>query len=218
MKVLGICGSPRKKGNTATLMEHALKGAADKGADIRLAHLYGYEFKGCVSCYSCKKPGGAHYGRCAARDGLSPLLEEAMAADALVLGSPVFYGGQSGVMRCFLERLLYPLYPFSDHKTLGSRPIPSLFIYTMGGPRAQAEKDSYFEGIDLMTRWLEQLLLAPSKVLMRCATMHQDDYTPFGPLRFDVEARRRDFVETFPRDCLEAESMGASLIGEAHLP
>lgn len=213
MKILGICGSPRKRGNTAELVRHALDGAAAAGAETRFAHLYDYEFKGCLSCYSCKKPQGGSFGRCAVRDALRPLLEEALSADGLVLGSPVYYGAQSGVMRCFLERLLYPLYPFADSKTLNARPIPSVFVYTMAAPLERAESEGYMTGIERIRLWLEQLLVAPSRVLLSCETMHQEDYAPFGPVRFDVEARRVIHAENFPEDCRRAGELGASLAG-----
>ena len=54
MKLLAINGSPRKKWNTAMLLEHALNGAASKGATTELIHLYDLDFKGCTSCFACK--------------------------------------------------------------------------------------------------------------------------------------------------------------------
>ena len=54
MKVIAVNGSPRKKWNTATLLERALEGAASKGAETELVHLYDLDFKGCVSCFACK--------------------------------------------------------------------------------------------------------------------------------------------------------------------
>ncbi len=75
MKVIAINGSPRKKWNTATLLGHALEGAALKGAETELVHLYDLDFKGCVSCFACKTRGGKSYGKCAVKDDLKPLFE-----------------------------------------------------------------------------------------------------------------------------------------------
>lgn len=55
MKVIAFNGSPRKKWNTATLLENVLDGARAKGAQCELVHLYDVGFKGCVSCFECKK-------------------------------------------------------------------------------------------------------------------------------------------------------------------
>jgi len=54
MKVMAFNGSPRKKWNTATLLEKALEGASSKGAETELIHLYDLNYKGCISCFSCK--------------------------------------------------------------------------------------------------------------------------------------------------------------------
>ncbi|MFA5112372.1 MAG: flavodoxin family protein, partial [Desulfobaccales bacterium] len=98
MKVIAVNGSPRKTWNTATLLKKALKGAALQGADTELAHLYDFNFKGCISCFACKTKGGKSYGRCAVRDDLRPLLNKIGAADALILGSPIYFGAVSGEM------------------------------------------------------------------------------------------------------------------------
>jgi multimeric flavodoxin WrbA len=54
MKVIALNGSPRKKWNTATLLKHAVDGAASNGAETELIHLYDYNYKGCISCFACK--------------------------------------------------------------------------------------------------------------------------------------------------------------------
>lgn len=68
MKVIALNGSPRKKWNTATLPENALEGAASRGAETELIHLYDLKFKGCLSCFACKTAGGESYGQCAVDD------------------------------------------------------------------------------------------------------------------------------------------------------
>ena len=55
MYILAINGSPRKTWNTAKLLQSALKGAEDCGADTELIHLYDYDFNGCYSCLACKR-------------------------------------------------------------------------------------------------------------------------------------------------------------------
>ncbi len=98
MKVIAVNGSPRKHWNTATLLKAALEGAAGQGADTELIHLYDLDFKGCTSCFACKLRGGKSYGKCAVRDALTPVLQKAEEADALILGTPVYFGGTTG--RC----------------------------------------------------------------------------------------------------------------------
>jgi multimeric flavodoxin WrbA len=68
MKVIAINGSPRKNKNTATLLNKALEGAASQGSETELIHLYDLNFKGCISCFSCKLKSGKNYGKCALKD------------------------------------------------------------------------------------------------------------------------------------------------------
>ena len=80
MKVMAFDGSPRKGRNTAILLEKALEGAASRGAETRPVHLHGLNFTGCRSCFACKAKGDRSYARCATRDDLTPLREEAAPA------------------------------------------------------------------------------------------------------------------------------------------
>jgi multimeric flavodoxin WrbA len=73
VKVLAINGSPRKKWNTATLLEKALEGPASLGPVTKLIHLYDLDFKGCTSCFACKLNGGKGHGKCVINDGLTTL-------------------------------------------------------------------------------------------------------------------------------------------------
>ena len=84
MKVIAVNGSPRKKWNTATLLEKAVEGAASQGAETEIVHLYDFEFKGCVSCFACKTKGGKNYGKCGHKDQLTPLLERIETVDGLI--------------------------------------------------------------------------------------------------------------------------------------
>ena len=133
MKVIAINGSPRKNWNTATLLQYALDGAASQGAETKLYHLIDYDFKGCRSCFACKRIGSKSYGKCAARDGLTPILEEIdQEADAFILGTPIYIGGATAEMRALIERLLYPYAKYDKFQTnLFSRRIPVGFVYTM---------------------------------------------------------------------------------------
>jgi len=107
MKIIAINGSPRKNANTATLLKNALEGAAKQGAQTELIHLYDLNYQGCVSCFACKLKNGKSYGKCAHKDELKPLLEKLRDADAIVLGSPIYFGNITGMMRSFIERLAF---------------------------------------------------------------------------------------------------------------
>jgi len=55
MKAIAVNGSPRKTWNTAQLLKKALEGAAGAGAETKIIHLYDLNFKGCTSCFACKR-------------------------------------------------------------------------------------------------------------------------------------------------------------------
>jgi len=76
--------------------------------------------------------GGSSYGRCAMRDGLTPVLDTLAAADAIILGSPIYFGTVTGDMRSFMERLLFPYLTYTRPPgTLFGRQIRTALIYTM---------------------------------------------------------------------------------------
>ncbi|RJP22219.1 MAG: flavodoxin family protein [Candidatus Abyssobacteria bacterium SURF_5] len=100
MKVLGFNGSPRKNGNTQTVIEAVLKGAASKGAETRLVNLNELNVKGCQGCDACKKK----IGVCVQKDDLSPLLQEMKSADAIVLGTPIYWYHVSSQFKALVDR------------------------------------------------------------------------------------------------------------------
>ena len=91
MKTVIINASPRKNWNTAQLLKEAQRGAESVGAEAEYVDLYDLKFTGCRSCLACKLKDFAHPG-CAWKDELSPLIARILAADALIIGTPIYYG------------------------------------------------------------------------------------------------------------------------------
>ena len=108
MKVLAINGQRQKTVEHGNMLNKALDGAASKGAQTELIHLYDLNFTGCTSCYECKLKNGTSFGRCALKDELSIVLGKIETVDALILGAPIYLGTIPGVMKSFLERLATP--------------------------------------------------------------------------------------------------------------
>jgi multimeric flavodoxin WrbA len=132
MKAIAVNGSPRKKWNTATLLENVLAGAKESGADIELVHLYDLTYSGCISCFACKKIDGKSYGQCAVKDDLKPLLDSIAKTDVLILGSPIYLKYETGEMRSFLERLVFPYLTYTpSYATIFPGKLATAFIYTM---------------------------------------------------------------------------------------
>lgn len=215
MNALAINGSPRKKWNTATLLEHALEGAASAGAQTELVHLYDLQYTGCISCFECKKIGGKSYGRCAVNDGMTPLLARAAGADVLILGSPFYFRAESGQMRSFLERLLFPYLTYTPNlEPIFPGRLAAGLIYTMGAK----EQDLAAIGQDQAaagTRWFMANTFGGCEMLLSTDAFQFTDYSKYLSTRFDPEAKARRRAEVFPEDCRKAREMGARLAARA---
>ena len=209
MKVMAINGSPRKKWNTGTLLAKALKGAANHGADTELVHLYDLRFTGCTSCFACKTRGGRSYGECAVKDDLKPIFKKIEAADALILGSPIYFGIVSGEMRSFMERLLFPHFTYTDPpQSLFPKKIPTGFIYTMNVTE-ELMKEWGYEQLFGNNQRLLQMVFGASESICSFDTYQFKDYAKVVADRFDPEEKARRRREVFPQDCDKAFAMGA---------
>ena len=212
MTVLAINGSPRKKWNTAMLLEKTLEGAASQGAETELVHLYDLDYKGCTSCFACKLKGGKSYGRCAMSDGLTPLLAKIDTADAFVLGSPIYFGTVTGEMRSFMERLLFPYLVYSRPPgSLFGRSIATAFIYTMNVSEEIMREYQYPVHFGLNENVLRRTF-GRAETLCSFETLQFDDYDKVVFNYFDPEERRERRRTVFPEDCARAFALGVRLV------
>jgi multimeric flavodoxin WrbA len=206
--VIAINGSPRKKWNTAMMLESALKGAESQGADTELVHLYDLEFKGCTSCFACKLKGGKSYGKCAVKDELTPVLDRIADADALILGSPIYFGTVTGEMRCFMERLLFPYLMYTrPPSSLFSRKIQTAFIYTMNVSEQGMKEYQYPVHTGLNESVLARTF-GHAESLFSFETLQFEDYSKMVFNYFDPEERKERRRTVFPKDLEKAFELG----------
>jgi multimeric flavodoxin WrbA len=214
MRVIAFNGSPRKTWNTAMLLEKALEGAAAQGAETTLIHLYDLEYQGCKSCFACKTKGGKSYGRCACLDDLTPVLDQVLQADAILLGSPIYFWAVTGEMKSFLERLIFPYYRYVEADdpapTLFPRSIRTGFIYTMGVPEERMQEMGYAKAIELNQMFLAKTF-GSSEYLLSFDTYQFSDYSKIDQTRFDVASKAARRERQFPLDGQSAFAMGARL-------
>ncbi len=208
MKVFAFNGSPRKEWNTATLLKKALEGAESQGAETELVHLYDLNYKGCISCFSCKIIGGESYGRCAVKDDLTDIFEGIKKSDAIILGSPIYFGTVSGEMRSFMERLMFPNLTYTNPtRTLFPKKIKTGFIYTMNITEEQLKEFGYSGHIDINQRTLKTLF-GSSESLFSFDTYQFNDYSKVVATRFDEKHKAKRRKEVFPEDLEKAYEMG----------
>ncbi len=100
MKAIGIVGSPRKNGNTDTLVQAVLDGAKEAGYQTEKYYLNEMSYMGCQGCGYCK----AHEN-CQLKDDVSKLLEALQKADAIVFGSPIYFFQFTGQFRLMEDRM-----------------------------------------------------------------------------------------------------------------
>ena len=220
MKALFINGGPRKNWSTFKMLDSAMKGAADAGAETELINLYDIDFKGCKSCLACKLKNAKTNGVCAIRDDLRPILEKAHDADVLVIGSPIYFSDTTGMTRAFLERLLYPVLsynPKSDgagnsQMSLLGRTVPNAIIYTMGSTEQVGA--SYNPMIEDNKRFL-QMLYGYSEALCSYDTYMMSDYSRYDMMDGVEERRAKQRDEQFPKDLEAAYALGQRLVQKA---
>jgi multimeric flavodoxin WrbA len=212
MKVMAFNGSPRKKKwNTVTLLKHALKGAASVGAKTELIQLYDLNFSGCISCFSCKKINRKKDGICAVQDDLTSVLDRIRNTDALIIGTPVYYGAESAVTRAFIERLCFPYNKYAkDMTTLFPRHIKTALIYTMNISENMIEAMGYNRHFEL-TRTTFERHFGACELLLSTDTLQFSNYDKYESERFDKEAKAKRNAEVFPLECKRAFELGARL-------
>lgn len=108
VKILGIGGSPRNKGNTDILLDYFLMGAESEGADTKKVLLRNYSIEPCIGCEACRKAGTCIQFH----DGMGSLYPEIEKSKGIILGSPTYNYNITAPMKAFIDRL-YPYYNFS---------------------------------------------------------------------------------------------------------
>lgn len=137
MKVIGFSGSPRRDGNTDRFVQRVLAGAESAGAETGFYRLDDMQIRGCRACMGCRrKP------ECSIDDDFSPLLPDIFAADALVLGSPVYMWQVTGQTKLFMDRL-YPVINPDFSSRLKKHP-KMVLVFAQGNPDPKSF-DTYFQ-------------------------------------------------------------------------
>ncbi len=98
-KILSIIGTQRKNGIVSTIAKNILKGARDNDHETELINLYDFNIEECIGCWSCSK-----LGKCFKNDDFEHIFEKVKEAEIIILGTPVYWGNVSGIMKTFFDR------------------------------------------------------------------------------------------------------------------
>ena len=145
MKILALQGSPRKNGNTATLMNSFLKGMLDLGGhEIEVVHLNDKNINPCKGCESCKELKDRY---CVNNDHMTALYPKFIDADLIVFASPVYWWSISSQLKLFVDRL-YALIWDDKKACFASKRIVIILTFGDGEP---------CPGADLVVKMFEEI-------------------------------------------------------------
>ena len=131
MKVLIINGSPRQKGNTSIALAEIAKTLMEDGIDSETVWIGNKPVRGCIACNKCSNRPGA----CVFNDDIcNEISSKYASADALVIGSPVYYGQPNGALLSIIQRSFY-----SNGANIAGKPAAAVAVCRRGGATAAFE-------------------------------------------------------------------------------
>lgn len=194
MKVVALNGSPRKKWNTAQLLDAALIQAQQEGHETEVIHLYDYKYSGCRSCFACKKINSLKPAKCIIQDDATQLLEKVLQSDVVLFGSPIYFSSMTAQMQAFMERLWFPSLNYNKEHTVNyERKLVCGIVFTMNGTE-KIYKDvceSYRERTDR--------LVGPTESFIAEDTMQFSDYSKYVSTMFDANHKIERYEKALPQ-------------------
>lgn len=214
MKAIFINGSPRKGWNTHKLLMEAERGAKEAGAQTELVHLFDLAYTDCKACFACKRKGNKTGGVCAIRDDLRPVLEKIHEANAVVIGTPIYYGNLTGEVASVVNRMLFPTMHYENdgsHDEL--LPIKKKCGLIVTG---NITADGIRQGGGMVfenTARMIGMIFGGCETLYSCDTYQFTDYSKYYAGMFDEAHKAKHRDEQFPIDLQNAYELGRSLCG-----
>ncbi|MEJ5347754.1 MAG: flavodoxin family protein [Desulfosoma sp.] len=145
--IVALYGSPRKSGNTSTLLSHAVEGAREAGAVVDCFYLRDLNISPCLELYGCKTS-----GRCVINDDFQKVADAIVASRGIMLASPVFFYTVSAHTKIFMDRCqsLWVKRYWIDEIPFGSKDYPRRgFFIAAGATRGK----KLFDGVLLTARY-----------------------------------------------------------------
>jgi len=174
-KVVAICGSSRKEGNTENFLKHVLKIIADQNIDCELITTYDKKID-VETCPDCKSPCTNRKAVCVHKDNFNSILQKMLEADGIIIGAPVYWG----FMPPKLAEILNRAGMVSEGRVSGKKPIsvlglpeiwpeavrlrsrawpmtskgPGLFARKVGGVVTLAQRDGVLTTMSAILLWM----------------------------------------------------------------
>ena len=135
MKILGISCSPRKQGNTVTLLEQVLNAARQEGAETELFSVSGKTIEPCRGCRTCVEK-----GECIIQDDMGDLCDKMLGSDGIVFGTPIYFYSMTAQAKAIIDRTIGLARP---DRTLANK-VGGVVVVAGSLGLADALKDIYF--------------------------------------------------------------------------
>ena len=216
MKIFLINGSPRKNMNTAELLLKAKEGAETEGAETEVVNLYDFCYRGCMSCFACKRIGNSTNGLCDYNDELRPILKNMQRADGIIIGAPIYFGYMNAQTRAFMERLIFPIHSYLVDEWTGERikilkrVIPTGLIFSMNNSEWKVRNMSQYSSMIINGHILEQEF-GYNKMIYAYDTCQFNDYSKYEVNVFDEADKLQHHEKEFPKDLQNAFNLGKNI-------
>ena len=197
--------------------QHTIDIAIDHGIGL----VEGNRSNGCMSCFACKRMGNKCNGLCAYKDELRPVLEKILAADAFVMGSPIYWSYPTGMFRNVIERLLFPILRYDlDPETGGAskyinKQMKTALIYTMNNSKERYDMVNYGTILAPDQQYME-MMFGSCEVLNAHETWQfYPDYSKYDASAFDMAHVQSVRDNQWPKDLQAAYELGKRLIEQS---
>lgn len=151
-RIVAIYGSPRRQGNTAALLDQAVQGAAQAGAEVDKIVLRDLNMSPCLEIYGCKQ-----HGRCVIDDDFQGVYDLCLASQGLLLASPIFFYGLSAHTKIMMDRFqsLWVKKYWIDKRPFGQRDYTRKGLFISAGA---THGQRLFDGALLSVRYFMDVL------------------------------------------------------------
>ena len=140
-RILGVIGSPRKKGNTHLLVSRILEGAEAEEAVTDTLFLNKLKIRECDGCHACWKG-----KRCSKKDDMNEVYPKIAESDIIVFGTPVYWYGPTALMKAFIDRFVYFNCPENRSKIRGKSAVIAI-PYEDDSPETPQLVVAFFEKV-----------------------------------------------------------------------
>ena len=159
---------------------------------------------------ACKRKGGERC-KCFWKDDLSPVIDRIFAADALIIGSPIYLGDVTSQVHGLIERLHFCALSYDDYSNYFTGKVNAGIILTMNAPKAYYSLAYKNKAKELARTF--QALNGAVEVYASCDTLQVNDYSRFNMAGFNEEHKKEMREKQFPKGLEQAFNMGARLSG-----